>query len=198
LRHDRAQPRPRFRSGRAVRGHEAERHRPRGRPRRHDGVSRNAVCVGELVNRLCLEAVKNCLCSASPLPLPPSRGRESRRGKWNAVRFTCPCLAHPTGPAQPCVPRKKMLRCRRQVLAGSAGPGHLPAVTPEGYAPMEILMPQLGETVAEGKITTWFKAIGDAGKPGDNLFEIETDKVSMEVPTTTAGGPPEIAGGRGG
>ena len=52
---------------------------------------------------------------------------------------------------------------------------------------MDILMPQLGETVAEGKITTWFKSIGDAVKPGDNLFEIETDKVSMEVPATTAG-----------
>ncbi|MEZ5786553.1 MAG: dihydrolipoamide acetyltransferase family protein [Xanthobacteraceae bacterium] len=52
---------------------------------------------------------------------------------------------------------------------------------------MNILMPQLGETVAEGKITTWFKTVGDAVKPGDNLFEIETDKVSMEVPATTAG-----------
>ncbi|MBO0756138.1 MAG: 2-oxo acid dehydrogenase subunit E2 [Bradyrhizobiaceae bacterium] len=52
---------------------------------------------------------------------------------------------------------------------------------------MDILMPQLGETVAEGKITTWFKEIGDPIKPGDNLFEIETDKVSMEVPSTTAG-----------
>ena len=48
-------------------------------------------------------------------------------------------------------------------------------------------MPQLGETVAEGKITQWFKSAGDAVKPGDNLFEIETDKVSMEVPSTTAG-----------
>src|SRR5258706_6488522 len=57
----------------------------------------------------------------------------------------------------------------------------------KGTARMEILMPQLGETVAEGKITTWFKAIGDAVRPGDNLFEIETDKVSMEVPATTAG-----------
>jgi pyruvate dehydrogenase E2 component (dihydrolipoamide acetyltransferase) len=52
---------------------------------------------------------------------------------------------------------------------------------------MDILMPQLGETVAEGKITTWFKSIGDAVKPGDNLFEIETDKVTMEVPATSAG-----------
>ena len=52
---------------------------------------------------------------------------------------------------------------------------------------MDVLMPQLGETVAEGKITKWFKSAGDAVKPGDNLFEIETDKVSMEVPSTTAG-----------
>ena len=52
---------------------------------------------------------------------------------------------------------------------------------------MDVLMPQLGETVAEGKITKWFKAAGEAVKPGDNLFEIETDKVSMEVPATAAG-----------
>jgi pyruvate dehydrogenase E2 component (dihydrolipoamide acetyltransferase) len=52
---------------------------------------------------------------------------------------------------------------------------------------MDVLMPQLGETVAEGKITKWFKSAGDDVKPGDNLFEIETDKVSMEVPSTTTG-----------
>jgi pyruvate dehydrogenase E2 component (dihydrolipoyllysine-residue acetyltransferase) len=52
---------------------------------------------------------------------------------------------------------------------------------------MDVLMPQLGETVAEGKITQWFKAAGDKVAPGDNLFEIETDKVSMEVPSTTSG-----------
>ena len=52
---------------------------------------------------------------------------------------------------------------------------------------MDVLMPQLGETVAEGKISKWFVAAGDAVKPGDNLFEIETDKVSMEVPAIAAG-----------
>jgi pyruvate dehydrogenase E2 component (dihydrolipoamide acetyltransferase) len=52
---------------------------------------------------------------------------------------------------------------------------------------MDLLMPQLGETVAEGKITKWFKSAGDTVKPGDNLFEIETDKVTMEVPSTVAG-----------
>jgi pyruvate dehydrogenase E2 component (dihydrolipoamide acetyltransferase) len=52
---------------------------------------------------------------------------------------------------------------------------------------MDVLMPQLGETVAEGKISTWFKQVGDKVAPGENLFEIETDKVSMEVPAITAG-----------
>jgi pyruvate dehydrogenase E2 component (dihydrolipoamide acetyltransferase) len=52
---------------------------------------------------------------------------------------------------------------------------------------MDVLMPQLGETVAEGKIVKWFKTAGDVIKPGDNLFEIETDKTSMEVPATSAG-----------
>jgi pyruvate dehydrogenase E2 component (dihydrolipoyllysine-residue acetyltransferase) len=52
---------------------------------------------------------------------------------------------------------------------------------------MDVLMPQLGETVAEGKITTWFKAVGDRIKPGENLFEIETDKVSMEIQAIAGG-----------
>jgi pyruvate dehydrogenase E2 component (dihydrolipoamide acetyltransferase) len=52
---------------------------------------------------------------------------------------------------------------------------------------MDVLMPQLGETVAEGKITHWYKAQGEAVAPGDNLFEIETDKTTMEVPATAAG-----------
>ena len=57
---------------------------------------------------------------------------------------------------------------------------------------MDVLMPQLGETVAEGTITQWFKAVGDKVEPGDNLFEIETDKATMEVPSTTAGRLAEI------
>src|SRR3954469_18875992 len=52
---------------------------------------------------------------------------------------------------------------------------------------MDVLMPQLGETVGVGKSSKWCVSAGDAIKPGDNLFEIETDKVSMEVPSTFAG-----------
>ena len=48
-------------------------------------------------------------------------------------------------------------------------------------------MPQLGETVAEGKVINWFKKVGDKVAPGENLFEIETDKVTVEVPAISAG-----------
>jgi pyruvate dehydrogenase E2 component (dihydrolipoamide acetyltransferase) len=65
-------------------------------------------------------------------------------------------------------------------------------VAKQGLISMDVLMPQLGETVAEGTITHWFKAVGDKVEPGDNLFEIETDKATMEVPATAAGRLAEI------
>ena len=62
---------------------------------------------------------------------------------------------------------------------------------------MDVLMPQLGETVAEGKITQWFKSPGEAVQRGESLFEIETDKTSMEVEATAAGVLAEIRAGAG-
>ncbi len=58
-------------------------------------------------------------------------------------------------------------------------------------------MPQLGETVAEGKILVWFKVVGDDVKIGDRLFEVETDKVTVEVEATVAGKLTEIKIGNG-
>lgn len=52
---------------------------------------------------------------------------------------------------------------------------------------MDVVMPQLGETVAEGKIASWFKNLGDTVAEGETLFEIETDKVTMEVQALGAG-----------
>ena len=60
-----------------------------------------------------------------------------------------------------------------------------------------IIMPQLGETVAEGKILHWFKAVGDDVKVGDKLFEVETDKVTVEVEAIVAGKLTEIRTGNG-
>jgi pyruvate/2-oxoglutarate dehydrogenase complex dihydrolipoamide acyltransferase (E2) component len=55
-----------------------------------------------------------------------------------------------------------------------------------------VIMPQLGETVAEGKILNWFRSVGDEIKEGDNLFEVETDKVTLEVQSIVAGRLSEI------
>ncbi len=57
---------------------------------------------------------------------------------------------------------------------------------------MNVIMPQLGETVAEGKVASWFKKVGDRVAAGENLFLIETDKVSMEVQATESGTLTEI------
>ena len=48
-------------------------------------------------------------------------------------------------------------------------------------------MPQLGETVTEGTISKWHKKVGETVKSGEILFEIETDKTSMEIPATADG-----------
>ena len=44
-------------------------------------------------------------------------------------------------------------------------------------------MPQLGETVAEGTVAKWHKKVGDAIKADEALFDVETDKVSTEIPS---------------
>ena len=51
----------------------------------------------------------------------------------------------------------------------------------------EVTMPQLGESVTEGTITKWFKAVGDAVAMDEVLFEVSTDKVDSEVPSPVAG-----------
>ena len=48
-------------------------------------------------------------------------------------------------------------------------------------------MPQLGESIFEGTITKWLKAIGDTVAVDEPLFEISTDKVDAEIPSPVAG-----------
>ena len=52
---------------------------------------------------------------------------------------------------------------------------------------MDVIMPQLGETVAEGTVTKWYKKVGDVVKADDVLFDVETDKVSTEIPAQADG-----------
>jgi pyruvate dehydrogenase E2 component (dihydrolipoamide acetyltransferase) len=52
---------------------------------------------------------------------------------------------------------------------------------------MDVIMPQLGETVTEGVVTKWYKKVGDAVKADEMLFDVETDKVSTEIPAPVSG-----------
>lgn len=51
----------------------------------------------------------------------------------------------------------------------------------------EVLMPQMGESIAEGTIVRWIKKVGDAVDRDEPLFEISTDKVDAEIPSPAAG-----------
>src|SRR2546428_9809621 len=51
----------------------------------------------------------------------------------------------------------------------------------------DVLMPQMGESIAEGTVSKWLKKLGDPVKRDEPLFEISTDKVDAEIPSPTAG-----------
>jgi len=54
-------------------------------------------------------------------------------------------------------------------------------------ARIDVLMPQMGESIAEGTVSKWLKKLGDPVKRDEPLFEISTDKVDAEIPSPTAG-----------
>lgn len=56
----------------------------------------------------------------------------------------------------------------------------------------EIRVPTLGESVSEATVGTWFKKVGDAIKADEPILELETDKVTIEVPAPTSGTLSEI------
>ena len=51
----------------------------------------------------------------------------------------------------------------------------------------DVIMPQMGESIAEGTVTKWLKKIGESVKRDEPLFEISTDKVDAEIPSPIAG-----------
>src|SRR5262245_35286443 len=53
--------------------------------------------------------------------------------------------------------------------------------------PTPVVMPQMGESIAEGTIVRWIKKVGEAVDRDEPLFEISTDKVDAEIPSPAAG-----------
>ena len=80
-------------------------------------------------------------------------------------------------------------------LAAQAAPEPAPAPVPEPVAPQtggsadgtEVTMPALGESVTEGTVSSWLKAVGDTVEADEPLLEVATDKVDTEVPSPASG-----------
>ncbi len=53
--------------------------------------------------------------------------------------------------------------------------------------PIDVVMPQMGESITEGTLTKWLKRPGEAVTRDEPLFEISTDKVDAEIPSPAGG-----------
>lgn len=62
---------------------------------------------------------------------------------------------------------------------------------------VDVIMPQMGESIAEGTLSKWLKRVGDEVKRDEAIFEISTDKVDAEIPSSVAGVLAEILVGEG-
>ncbi|SLN46423.1 Dihydrolipoyllysine-residue succinyltransferase component of 2-oxoglutarate dehydrogenase complex [Pseudoruegeria aquimaris] len=67
----------------------------------------------------------------------------------------------------------------------------------EGGDAVDVMVPTLGESVTEATVATWFKSVGDTVAQDEMLCELETDKVSVEVPAPAAGVLTEIVAPEG-
>src|SRR5262249_25096135 len=57
----------------------------------------------------------------------------------------------------------------------------------DSVARIDVVMPQMGESIAEGTLSKWLKKVGDSVKRDEPMFEISTDKVDAEIPAPTSG-----------
>ena len=79
----------------------------------------------------------------------------------------------------------------------TAAPAKSEAPADAGAAAVDVMVPTLGESVTEATVSTWFKAVGDTVAQDEMLCELETDKVSVEVPAPASGVLSEIVAPEG-
>jgi 2-oxoglutarate dehydrogenase E2 component (dihydrolipoamide succinyltransferase) len=77
------------------------------------------------------------------------------------------------------------------VAAAPAAPAPAPAAAPAapagGASGTDVVLPALGESVTEGTVTRWLKAVGETVEADEPLLEVSTDKVDTEIPSPVAG-----------
>ena len=96
-------------------------------------------------------------------------------------------------PAETAAPEERAARAAKPATKAPAGK---PAEA-DGGASVDVTVPALGESVTEATVATWFVKPGDAVEADQMLCELETDKVSVEVPAPAAGTLAEILAAEG-
>jgi 2-oxoglutarate dehydrogenase E2 component (dihydrolipoamide succinyltransferase) len=81
--------------------------------------------------------------------------------------------------------------------AKADAPAAAAAPSGDSSTAVDVMVPTLGESVSEATVSTWFKKVGDTVAQDEMLCELETDKVSVEVPAPTAGVLSEILAAEG-
>lgn len=88
----------------------------------------------------------------------------------------------PAAPAAPAEPEPAPAPAAPATPAAPAAPA-----APATAGAIDVVMPELGESVTEGTITQWLKSVGDTVEVDEALLEVSTDKVDTEVPSPIAG-----------
>jgi pyruvate dehydrogenase E2 component (dihydrolipoamide acetyltransferase) len=92
----------------------------------------------------------------------------------------------PTAPETAAQPAADEIPAPAIIADAVAAPAAEPASASSGEG-VEVVMPQMGESITEGTVSKWLKAVGDSIDKDEPLLEISTDKVDAEVPSPAAG-----------
>ncbi len=109
--------------------------------------------------------------AAAPAPQPAATAKEAPK-EAPPVR-SAPQADGTSAAKQP--PATETAPSVQAASSGNGGPG------------VDVVMPQMGESIFEGTITKWLKKVGDKGQRDEPLFEISTDKVDAEIPAPATG-----------
>jgi 2-oxoglutarate dehydrogenase E2 component (dihydrolipoamide succinyltransferase) len=109
-------------------------------------------------------------------------------GESGSVAPSAPVVSAPVVQTPPPAPKPEPVIEKPVVQAPAPTPVAQPGAAPAASgSTVNVLLPQLGESVTEGTITRWLKNVGDKVSIDEAIVEISTDKVDTEIPSPSAG-----------
>jgi pyruvate dehydrogenase E2 component (dihydrolipoamide acetyltransferase) len=109
-------------------------------------------------------------------------------GESGSVAPSAPAVSAPVVQTPPPAPKPEPVIEKPVVQTPAPTPVAQPVAAPAaGGSTVNVLLPQLGESVTEGTITRWLKNVGDKVSIDEAIVEISTDKVDTEIPSPSAG-----------